>query len=197
MGGSLRSLLLLAVGIIPASPALFASVTQATAPAISFFSTLTESAFATLAAERLEPTTSRHGPFRVPSPGLVARDTTLALSDTRCTADDWARLVSALEKWTGLRSRTELRFVAPDGTVFLLPRVALRSEPLPLVFGTARRLRPDGKTELVRLRLSHDGLDTLSIETSPLSPPPSSAPEETPGNGASVAFPPPFPNDSP
>lgn len=152
-----------------AAPAL------ATNPALTFFSSLSEEPLARLEAAAIAPRYVRHGPFRVPAPGVEIESPTLALHDQPCTPDDWARLLKELSAWRQLPGASDFLLTLPDGRSFTFLRAPSISETT--FSGFVRPLAADhAKTAApLLLRIAHDGAQRLRVDLRPLPPAPVSA----------------------
>ena len=156
-----------APAIAAATPVL-AAPPLATSPAITFFSSVTEAPLARLEAASIAPRYVRHGPFRVPAPGVEIESPTLSLQDQPCTPEDWARLLKELAVWRQLPGATDFLLTLPDGRVFIFlhsPSIGETS-----FSGFVRPLASDGgkPSEPLLLRIAHDGAERLRIDLRPL-----------------------------
>lgn len=156
------TLLVPLAGSAPAAP-------QATNPALTFFSSLSEEPFARLEAASIGPRYSRHGPFRVPAPGLAIEAPTLDLLDQPFAPEDWRRLLRDLAAWRRLPGASDFVLHLPDGRVFTFLRSpSLAGDTLSgLVRPVTDARRAPAATLL--LRIAHDGERGLRIDLRPLS----------------------------
>lgn len=147
-----------------ALPAFAAAPPLATHPAFTFFSSISEEPLARLEAESIGPRFVKHGPFRMPAPGIVIEAPALTLHDQPCTADDWARVLRELGGFQQAPGGIQLLVTLPDGRSFVFQRPPAVSSGM--LSGLARPLNPEnGKTaDALLLRVSHDGKDRLRTD---------------------------------
>lgn len=170
------SFALFAAALVLAAPPL------ATNPAITFFSSLTEEPLARLEAAAIAPRHVRHGPFRVPAPGVEIDSPTLALHDQPCTPDDWARLLKELSAWRRLPDASDFLLTLPDGRILVFLRAPAIGETS--FSGLVRPLAAadDKPPAPLFLRIAHDGAERLRIDLRPIAPPRADAAETVPAD---------------
>jgi hypothetical protein len=176
------SRVLLAASAIFAATPVVAAPALATHPATTFFSSLSEEPLARLEAAAIAPRYVRHGPFRVPAPGVEIESPTLAIHDQPCTPDDWARLLKELSAWRQLPGASDFLLTLPDGRIFVFLRAPSIGDKIfsglvrPLVAAGAKTPPP------LLLRIAHDGAERLRIDLHPLPSPRARAAENNPAD---------------
>ena len=158
------------VALLVGASSGFAAPALATSPSLTFFSSLTEEPLARLEAAAIAPRYVRHGPFRVPAPGVEIESPTLTLRDQPCTPDDWARLLKELAAWRQLPGASDFLLTLPDERSFTFLRAPNIGDKT--FSGFVRPLAADqGKTaDPLLLRIAHDGAQRLRIDLRPLPP---------------------------
>jgi hypothetical protein len=170
-------------GLLYAATPLSAAPTLATNPALTFFSSLSEEPFARLEAASIAPRYTRHGPFRVPAPGVEIEAPTFTLHDQPCTPYDWQRVLRDLAAWRRLPGSADFLLTLPDGRILAFLRPPAVGEQH--LSGLVRSLAAASETLL--LRIAHDGDTRLRIDLRPAPKPqtrqapdsPSAPPEPT------------------
>ena len=137
-------------------------------PALTFYSSISEEPFARLEAASIGPRYARHGPFRVPAPGMAIESPTLELHDQPCAPEDWRRLLQDLAAWRRLPGTGDFVLHLPDRRAY----VFLRSPSLggALLTGLVRPLSDARQAPAapLLLRIRHDGGKRLHIDLRPL-----------------------------
>ncbi len=161
----------LGAALLPAAPAALAK-----RPELTFFSSLSEQALARLSADAVSPRFARHGPFRIPAPGLVIEAPVLSLHDEPCTAEDWSRFLTEFAAWRALPAKARLHLVAPDGRVFAFLDAPTTAHGIlsGLVYPLSAPDPEDddgsapasSATRLLRIR--HDGAERLVLHLTPV-----------------------------
>ena len=160
----------------------------ATQPSLTFFTSLSEEPLGRLEAASIAPRSTRHGPFRMPAPGVEIESPTLILHDQPCTAEDWQRVLTSLASWRRLSSSTAFVLTLPDDRSFAFLRPP--SVGGGGLSGIVRPLNPQAHEpasppRAALLRVRHDGASGLRIDVRPLpstnervmlEPPPSDLP---------------------
>lgn len=195
---SRQLIVLSAVWLLTGSPGSGAPA-LATSPSLTFFSTLAEEPFARLEAATITPRYTRHGPFRLPAPGVEIESPTLILHDQPCTAEDWQRVLEGLATWRRMPASTAFVLTAPDGRAFVFLRPPSLSGGV--LSGIVRRLdAPSDATDQrgpAMLRLGHDGGTALRLDLRQLPATPSrdqtATPSAEPDNTSETATPYPLP----
>jgi hypothetical protein len=139
---------------------------------------LSEEPLARLEASSISPRYTRHGPFRVPAPGLAIEAPTFSLHDQPCTPEDWARILRDLATWRGLPGADKFLLNLPDGRVLAFLRPPSLGERH--LSGIVRPLAPTASSPgtparpgSFLLRITHDGDTRLLIDLRPASSRPS------------------------
>lgn len=193
----LRSILFATLLLWGGSVSARAEPTLATNPALTFFSSLSEAPFARLEATSIAPDYTRHGPFRLPAPGVRIESPVLTLFDQPCTAEDWKRALHDIAAWQRVSASDDFVIILPDGRffAFLGGHPGTAQETLSGVV-SALAAAPSGGEAPPRqiLRVSHDGAEHLRIELRstdpassghPAAPPPAPpAPPPAPGSSS-------------
>lgn len=159
---NLPSQLLLAGLLV--GPAGAAETTHVDHPTLTFFSSVSEEPLALLEAESIGPRFVKHGPFRMPAPGVAVEAPVLTLHDQPCTRDDWSRVLRELGRFQGAPGGIQFLVTLPDGRGFVFQRPPSTSSGM--LSGLVRPLNPEkGKTADPRLlRITHDGRERLRVD---------------------------------
>jgi len=135
------ALLLAAVLGLAATARLHAGPALASSPVVTFFSSIDGEPFARLEAVAVRPDGVRHGPFRLPAPGLRLESPALTLFDQACNAEDWNRFLRILATWRRPSVADDFLVTLPDGRTFALIELR-RDKTRPTLLAVVAPLAP-------------------------------------------------------
>ncbi len=160
------SLALVVAARLPAGPAL------ASSPTVTFFSSLDGKPFARLEAAAVRPDEVRHGPFRLPAPGLRIESPALTFFDQACTAEDWNRFLRVFATWRRPSVADDFLVTLPDGRAYALLETRHGKEPRALLALVAPlAATPAGGTStgplLLRVEPAAEGALAITLAPAP------------------------------